>query len=323
MKKIARSIGLSALLLLLCTPAEAQLLKKLGKRAEKAVERTILNRTDKEVSKGTDKAIDGVLKKEDGSEQDTIEEDKLDDEDGGAFGEKLKDLFGGLGDPQDGAPQSGKAKAQLTPETLEKALAEADPAPEDQNIQLPDTYNFSYQLTTEVSNHLGKQEGSYLLEPGKSYYAERTAQPGGTKYVIYDDKNMTVLHFSENSGSREFWREKMSIFTAIRMLGAYKDGDNMKTKTIDNKNILGFDTQGYEISTDDGVLKIWVTHDAPATLFGALFSERSKVKESPFQANAMILEMKYSSAGNPDKSYQWSCTALKPQSKTFDITSYN
>jgi len=72
MKKVASSIGLSVLMLLLCLPAEAQLLKKLGKRAEAAAERTILNRTDKEVSKGTDKAIDGILT---GGNKDATEKD--------------------------------------------------------------------------------------------------------------------------------------------------------------------------------------------------------------------------------------------------------
>ncbi len=47
--------------------AEAQFFKKLAKKAEKAAERTILNRTDEEVSKGTDKAIDGIAGGENGS----------------------------------------------------------------------------------------------------------------------------------------------------------------------------------------------------------------------------------------------------------------
>lgn len=39
---------------------EAQFLEKLVKKAENAAERTILNRTDREVSKSTDNAIDGI-----------------------------------------------------------------------------------------------------------------------------------------------------------------------------------------------------------------------------------------------------------------------
>lgn len=58
-------------LMILCfvAPTQAQFLKKLKKRAEKAVEQTVLNRTDKEVSEATDKAIDGVMESENQSQQ--------------------------------------------------------------------------------------------------------------------------------------------------------------------------------------------------------------------------------------------------------------
>ncbi|WP_435413655.1 DUF4412 domain-containing protein, partial [Psychroserpens mesophilus] len=62
------------LILLLCffitANSEAQLLKKLKKKAEQAAERTILNRTDKEVSKKTDKTIDGAINKKENKEAD-------------------------------------------------------------------------------------------------------------------------------------------------------------------------------------------------------------------------------------------------------------
>ena len=51
---------------------QAQILKKLGKKAEKAAERTVLNRTDNEVSEKTDQVLDSVLlgkKKKQGNEQ--------------------------------------------------------------------------------------------------------------------------------------------------------------------------------------------------------------------------------------------------------------
>jgi len=55
--------------ILLClsigTAANAQFFKKLKKKAERAAERTILNRTDREVSKTTDKALDSLTKGKD------------------------------------------------------------------------------------------------------------------------------------------------------------------------------------------------------------------------------------------------------------------
>ena len=48
-------------ILFIGTQANAQFFKKIKKKAENAIERTILNKTDREVSKTTDKTIDSVI----------------------------------------------------------------------------------------------------------------------------------------------------------------------------------------------------------------------------------------------------------------------
>ena len=56
----AKYILLSVLCLTICTSAEAQILKKLKKKAEQAAERTILKKTDEIVTEKTEKTIDGA-----------------------------------------------------------------------------------------------------------------------------------------------------------------------------------------------------------------------------------------------------------------------
>ena len=57
-----RHLVLLATLLIFCFPtAEAQLLKKLGKTAERAAERTVQRRVDHETSKKTDQVLDSIL----------------------------------------------------------------------------------------------------------------------------------------------------------------------------------------------------------------------------------------------------------------------
>jgi len=325
MKKLTPLIVFFALLMFVPTSVEAQFLKKLKQRAKEAAERTVLNRTDEETSKSTDKALDEVLKggkKKKGSAEN---EKDIEEGDASAMEQKLKDLLGGLGDMEGlegGAPPTGP-DGKMDPKAMEKALETAPPAPEDNNIQLPATYSFSYLLNTQVTTRKGKKNASYLLQPDKSYYAARSSESGGTKYVIHDDENLTLLHFLEKNGSTEYWREKMSVFTAIRMIGAYRDGDNRQVRALGQKELLGYTAEGHEIKTGDGVMELWVTHDAPATLFGSMFSIRSKIEGSPFEANDMILEMNFSSAEDPDRNFQWSCTVLEPHSKVFDIAAYD
>lgn len=321
MKKIAGLIGFLALLMLIPASAEAQILKKLKERAKNAAERTILNRTESEISKGTDKAIDGILKggKNKDAEEDTEEENE---EDSTTRKGGLRGLLENLGE-MSGNSSAEAPEGELTPEQLEKLRAEAEPPPADQNIRLQDTYSFSYWLTTELSTSQGKNKRNYLLQPGGMYYAEISTEQEGEKYIIYDNENLALLHFLETDSSTEFWREKMDVFTALRQFGASSDGENKQVKKVGKKEILGFTAQGYEIKTNEGLLVLWVTHEAPATIFGAMFSIRADEEGSPFQANDMILEMKFSAAENSNRSYHWVCTALEPYTKTFDITAYN
>lgn len=64
------------LVVTLTIPANAQILKKLAKKAENAAERTILNRTDREVSKKTDETIDSILTKKTENEK-TAESEEI------------------------------------------------------------------------------------------------------------------------------------------------------------------------------------------------------------------------------------------------------
>tara|TARA_A100000171_G_C2140545_1_gene155526 strand:+ start:14463 stop:14777 length:315 start_codon:yes stop_codon:yes gene_type:complete len=77
-------------LLLIGTHANAQFFKKLKKKAENAVEQTVLNKTDREVSKETDKTIDGVIK---GDKKKEKEEPT--DEEKAAAEKSVMSIFGG------------------------------------------------------------------------------------------------------------------------------------------------------------------------------------------------------------------------------------
>ncbi|MEQ9580672.1 MAG: OmpA family protein [Arenibacter sp.] len=61
LKIFPRVIPVFLLLFFFSGALEAQILKKLGKRAERAVERTVENRVDREVTKKTDAALDSIL----------------------------------------------------------------------------------------------------------------------------------------------------------------------------------------------------------------------------------------------------------------------
>ena len=86
-----KAITTAVLVLFFALPSQAQFLEKLKKKAEQAVERTVLNRTEKEVSKGTDKTIDGAMgknqKKHDDASAQAIQKKNAIDDGRGQHGE--------------------------------------------------------------------------------------------------------------------------------------------------------------------------------------------------------------------------------------------
>lgn len=318
MKKI-KLLALMLLALSATATTEAQILNKLKKRAEQAAERTILRKTDEAVSKTTEKTIDDAIGKKDKKKQ-----EKEDEEAVKAIDDKLKDILdsaGGL-ESGEGSNENPGEGEELSDADFKKSGGKESHALKDNNVVLPAAYTFGYELTVKVTNHQDSKENRYLLQPDESYYAQVSHVSAGKKYVIYDEANLTLLHFLEKQGQTEFWREKMNLFTVLRMTGIANGSDDTKVKNLAKKSILGYETHGYEIATGNGVLQLWLTHDAPATMFKTMFSFRAIQKGSPFRPNDMILDMKFTSSKDATKNFSWSCTALKPYTKSFNITDY-
>jgi hypothetical protein len=106
-------------------------------------------------------------------------------------------------------------------------------------------------------------------------------------------------------------------------MGAYRDAPQKEpVKSIESKIILGYNCQGYQISTEAGTTELWITDEAPASLFSTLFAHRAENPGSPFSKNSMIMELTFSSANAPEKNYQMICTELHPETLVLNKTDY-
>ena len=128
--------------------AEAQFFKKLKKKAENAVERTIMNRTDEEVSKGTDNAIDSITK-------------------GGKGKKNKKDAPKNIGETEkniDSTKQQNKAKEAAMQKKMAGLFGGSDLK------GVPEVYEFSYKATMKISSQKDETEIQYWMEPGQPYF---------------------------------------------------------------------------------------------------------------------------------------------------------
>ncbi|TBN06707.1 DUF4412 domain-containing protein [Hyunsoonleella flava] len=306
------------LLLIMClgviSTSEAQLLKKLKKKAERAIERTVLKKADSLVAKKTEKAIDSMAKgdsKKNKRNKNNKRNRKTTSEDEKAQG--ILDIM-----LSQTPKEVGGGKENNDNTTAGKPLL----PPEDNNVKLPDSYKFSYQATIQVKSNNKTAEVEYLLQPNETYYAKKQTKNGFTEHIVYDNERSIEVYYAEIEGQKRQARKKMGILTKARLLGAYKDAPDKQVKPLGSKKLLGFNCEGYEISTQDGTTQFWVTNEAPATLYAVMFESRAEAPNSPFTKNSMIMEVAYTSKESPNENYQMACTQLQPKTMVFNKTDY-
>jgi len=285
------------LLLIFClgvvSTSEAQLLKKLKKKAEKVFTRK------------TDKSQDTIFKKDTPKTMDST-----------AVNKKAQGILDIMLSQTPKDVGGGKENNDNT--TTGKPLL----LPKDNNVKLPESYKFSYQATIQVKSNNKTAEVDYLLQPNETYYAKKQTKNGFTEHIVYDNERSIEVYYAEIQGQKRQARKKMGILSKARILGAYRDAPDKQVKSLGNKKLLGFNCEGYEITTQDGTTQFWVTNEAPATLYGAMFESRAEVPNSPFAKNSMIMEVTYMSKESPNENYQMVCTQLQPKNKVFNKTDY-
>lgn len=197
------------------------------------------------------------------------------------------------------------------------------------NSQLPTSYDFEYKLTVVTEANDKKIEINYLVKPGATYY-------GTTRLLSKKDlskKTITVMDVGRNK-MLTFRDGKGGKFLRVRDTPKLKDADiqNITIERIDTKKILGYDCQGYKVSTNDGISTIYLTQDAG---FGFIkgFGAYSKLSMNGKGIDAaiveelesgLLLELEYNSNGNNTAVYSSKMIVkeITKQSFTLDLSEY-
>jgi hypothetical protein len=199
-------------------------------------------------------------------------------------------------------------------------------APPDNNVQLPDSYRFSYRATLRIENSKGTVEPVFYLQPGAPYYARKQINNdhGLTEFLVLDNQINMVVLFAEWEEKKRRIHNHMNLGTKAALVGAYRDAPKKEPlKTLEDKTLLGYFCQGYQIVTEAGTTRFWITDQAPASMFSALFAQLAEVGGSvPISQDSMIMEVNFTSATAPEKNYQMVCTGLAPQALVLNKADY-
>lgn len=276
---------------------QAQFLKKLKKAAENAAERTILNRTDEEVSKGTDKTIDSITKGKKGK--------KNKNGDGKNIGETEKNL--------DSAQQQNQAKEEAMQKKMAGLLGGGGLK------GIPDIYKFSYRATMKITTQKEESDIHYWMEPGQRYFGNKYDQGETNSITVMDMENQAMVMFTDDGKQKMAMKipagKKTIEKITKKMAEKNKQAeDDIKVTPIADKTILGYNCKGYQIITKDGVSKVWITNETPVGYLGGIaYTEGLPSSVLPLGENTMFMEMQFESAKKKKDNFSMVCTELKEE----------
>ena len=185
---------------------------------------------------------------------------------------------------------------------------------------VPDTYNFSYALTYEMNSGKETNALEYLLEPDATYFGNKMEDPRAHQIIVYDLKKNLMVTFMENDQQKMAMKMRMpSIKKAEKKFGKKiipEDEENVQIIQIEGKTILGYQCNGFQVTSKDGIGKFWVTNDVPVSLNGvyANFSslpKSAKNKALPLNEKSLVMEIMYTANRGKKNNMHMICTQLK------------
>ncbi|MFC4721382.1 DUF4412 domain-containing protein [Geojedonia litorea] len=286
------------LLAILCisvsTSAEAQILKKLKKKAEQAAERTILKKTDEIVTEKTEQTIDGV-----------------------ANGNEKK-------------PDSTTTTSNTQKNTATPANNAAMNPKNHEATQILDQYEFNWELKTVMTS--GKDqtaEFNYLINSNTTDYSglemsSEELKGQGTMYMVMDNLQKTNIMFMDMNG------QKMAQVHKMPELKEGKNKSNVSFKEIGTKEILGFTCYGIEVEDQQYKGQLYFTLDAPVN-FSAFFAMANN-KSAPkgfdpallqvLKEDALLMEMTMQHKQKSKENYAMRAISLEQKKKELSKKDY-
>ena len=281
-----------------------QFLKKLGKKVEKAAERTVERRAERETEKNTDKALDKVFEAGSGKEK----EEKSEAETTTARGNDR------VADDEAKAGRQGVLAGMLGGGSME---------------DVPDTYTFSYRATMKIADENEKDEANfvYWLEPDATYFGTQVVvEEAAHQIAVMDMDIKSMVMFMDNGKQKTALRLKGNqqlMDTYLQKAAVGEGAEDITITPIEGKTILGYACKGFQMETEDGISKVWVTDEAPVGIIDGMLRDGYIPEGLPdLGPKALFMEMEYTPKDAKEGNVRMVCTELKPVSMAIHKKEY-
>lgn len=219
----------------------------------------------------------------------------------------------------EGNKKNSKKQKKDKASQSEKSSSNHKPAKQSNDLTgIPDSYHFSHKMVMQMNS--GKQNNliTYWLTPEDGYFGTEQS----SQLVVFDMKNELLLMVME----AEKMMMKMPFNTKSIQeqtpLSTQSEGD-VKITPLPDKTILGYHCKGYQISSEDGVGKVWITHDAPIGFMNAFVdTETLAHSEMAIRKNSVMMEMQFEPAKKNKDKFSMICVDFKKENKNINKSEY-
>jgi hypothetical protein len=241
---IYTSLALALCVLFFLPEAEAQILNRLKRKAERVAEKKVEEEFDKALAKKVDEEFEKDSTQRDGGE------------------------FGGY----------DRTESALADAIAGKYMDKFDMS----DVELPETYEFdltiAYEIQTEDEDPVNM---SFIIAPEGEKYMGFTGATQGQEfqYMIWDLERNVFVMYQEQDGKKSLM--KLPNFASIAEADqeqAMEASEMEIRKTGETKTILGYTCEKYIIEDDKNYGEAWIAADFPYSYerFSALVSTQMK-----------------------------------------------
>ena len=198
-------------------------------------------------------------------------------------------------------------------------------------IVLPSTYDFDYIYKLKMTHKKGDMTLDYYLKEGETYFGfdseEMSKGSKDTKmFMVMDAALEVTAMFMEMMGKNVVQKTK------IKASDFSSDDEEMSGydfKTIDSKNINGYECEGYVSENDEQKITFYITDDVPVS-FSQVFGSNTKNLPKGFNRslmkkyaeNGLMMEMIYEDKKKSKNNMTMQCIGLEETSFSIDTSKY-
>lgn len=212
------------------------------------------------------------------------------------------------------------AEAQIVKNRTPSGMPMGQPV---STAEIPANYEFDWKYTARVTTSEGEMDIIYRLKKNAPYMGMEMQQTDNVLMVVDNQKDLMVM-FMDAQGAKMLMATKFDPKTTVEDEDFYK---NAQVREIENKTILGYPCQGYEVESEKYKMRFWVT-DKPEVSFTKMFlygktKLPAGINEKWLKAgNGLILEMDMTDKSNSKNNANMIATDLQQERFTVKKANY-